>query len=363
MKSQILSDNPYSIFRIPEALTCWQAFVVLATSGLIASLLFVLGGMLLEISVVFLFLLGLLGMIVLMAGFNGAGICLTDLVNKNPFRGVLGYLIAGLISLPKLIGAGILLFLLYIVAILAVALILFICKLPGIGPLLLVVGIPLSILIVAITIIGSYMAGSIVAPAIWDGEKVLNSIAIAWEITKRYPFAALGKIFGGLALCVIFGFIVFGLTFLASSMVAALAIPIIGSSIHFDIALMMRGHFGGEGHISGALIGFGLTFAVVSAFILLLPLMVGILTWRDFSQKIDLESIRQKTSAALIVAQTKVDEMKVKAITQSAPLAATHTETSPGQLGNTSASVNCPQCKGIVQAGDRFCEHCGHKLL
>jgi len=363
MKSQILSANPYSIFRIPEALTCWQAVLVIATSGLVAMLLFTLGGMLIQISWAFMFMLGLLAVIALLAGVNGAGICLTDLVNKNPFRSVLGYLIAGLLSLPKLLGAGILLLLLYVMAILAVAIILLICKLPGVGPLLLVVGIPLSILIVAMTMIGSYMAASIVAPAIWDGEKVLNSISITWEITKRYPFAALGKIFGGLVLCILFGAIVFGLTFSASSIVAGMAIPIIGSGFRINIASIMMGHFGGNSYITGALIGFGLTFAAVATFIFLLPLMVGILTWREFSQQLDLESIRQKTSVAVKEAKGKVDEMKEKAKKQSAPMTAGATETNADPLIAGPASISCPQCKGVVQDGDRFCEHCGHKLI
>ncbi|WP_180682194.1 zinc ribbon domain-containing protein [Tepidicella baoligensis] len=363
MKSQILSENPYSIFRIPEALTCWQAVMVMATSGLVAMLLFALGGMLTQISWFFLFLLSLLAIIVFMAGVNGAGICLTDFVNKSPFRGVLGYLIAGLISLPKLIGASIILFILYIIAILAVAIILLICKIPGIGPLLLVVGIPMSILIVTMTMIGSYMAASIVAPAIWDGEKVLNSISITWEITKRYPFAAFFKIFGGFVISTIIGSIIFGLTFVASTIVAGMAIPIIGSSISLDIPSMMAGSFGGGGHISGALIGFGLTFAAVSAFVFLLPLMVGILTWREFSQKVDLENIRQKTSVAIEEAKKKADEIKEKAKTQSAPMTAGSTQTGEEQLAATPASINCPQCKGTVQEGDRFCEHCGHKLI
>ncbi|MBT9160688.1 MAG: hypothetical protein DDT26_01977 [Dehalococcoidia bacterium] len=365
MKTQVLHDSPYSIFRISEALTCWQAVLVMTSSGLIAALLFTLGGMLVQISLAFLFILGFIAVIVFLAGINGAGLCLTDLVNKNPFRSILGYLIDGLINLPKLIGAGILLFLLYIIAILAVALILLICKLPGIGPLLLVIGIPVSILIVAMTMIGSYMAGSIVAPAIWGGEKVLNSISITWEITKRYPFAALGKIIGGLVLCILFGSIVFALTFFASSIVAGMAIPIIGSGVRLDVFAMMGGHFGGGGHISGALIGFGLTFAAVSAFIFLLPLMVGILTWSEFSQKIDLESIRQKTSVAIKDAREKVDEMKEKAKKQPAPLTAGNSELSEAQLATatTSASLHCPQCNGIVQKDDRFCEHCGNKLI
>ena len=40
----VRADNPYSIFRLPEALTCWPAVSVMAASFLVAALVFALGG-------------------------------------------------------------------------------------------------------------------------------------------------------------------------------------------------------------------------------------------------------------------------------------------------------------------------------
>lgn len=39
----VRADNPYSIFRLPEALTCWPAVSVMAASFLVAALVFALG--------------------------------------------------------------------------------------------------------------------------------------------------------------------------------------------------------------------------------------------------------------------------------------------------------------------------------
>ena len=145
----LATDNQYSIFRLPEALTCWQAVSVMGASYFGAALLAALGGMLGQVSVIFSLLLGLVALVVIFAGTSGAGVCLTDLARARPYRGVVSYFVAGLFSLPKLLGAGLLMLLLYGAVLLCAALVLLLCKLPGIGPLLLVVAIPVLVLVVA----------------------------------------------------------------------------------------------------------------------------------------------------------------------------------------------------------------------
>ena len=69
-------DHPYSIFRLPEALSCWQAVAVMGASYLGAGLLGALGSMLAPTSIVFPMLLGLLALVLVIAGTSGAGVCL-----------------------------------------------------------------------------------------------------------------------------------------------------------------------------------------------------------------------------------------------------------------------------------------------
>lgn len=212
-------DAPYSIFRLPQALTCWQAVAVMGVSYLAAALLGMLSVLSLQLTFLLAVPLGLLALIVLLAGTSGAGVCLTDLARGRPYRSLLGYCIAGLLSLPKLLGAGLLLLLLYLAVLLGVALVLLLCKLPGIGPVLLVLAVPLLVLVVALALLGNYVAASIIGPAIWDGERVLHALGITWAITRQYPFAAIGKIIGGLLLSSIFAGLLLGLIGVASAVV------------------------------------------------------------------------------------------------------------------------------------------------
>ena len=358
-------DHPYSIFRLPEALSCWQAVAVMGASYLGAGLLGALGSMLAPTSIVFPMLLGLLALVLVIAGTSGAGVCLTDLARGRPYRGVLSYCVAGLFSLPKLVGAGLLMLLLYGAVLLGVALVLLVCKLPGIGPVLLVVAVPLLVLTVALALLGYYVAVSIVGPAIWDGERVMHALSIAWSITRNHPFAAIGKIVGGLLLSGIFAALVFGLVGISSLIVGGLAAPIIGVGMSLDWSALAGGY--GGSHWVGAGVGYALVFVTASAFVFLLPLMVGVLTWCEFSDKVDRSTIRSATDSALQDVNARVAEFKDKAQTPVAPAAvpaAVVTAAAAGASAPVAAhpSTRCPQCAGVVHADDRFCEHCGHKL-
>ena len=62
----------------------------------------------------------------------------------------------------------------------------------------------------------------------------------------------------------------------------------------------------------GAGVGFSLVFALASAFVFLLPLMVGVLTWCEFSEKVDLDSIRQAADEKLRDMNNKMADLKEK---------------------------------------------------
>lgn len=405
-------EGRYSIFRLTEALTCWPALAVMAISYLAAALLMALGGWLAQVSFVFTGLLGLVALLVAVSATSAAGVCLTDLARERPYRSLLSYLMAGLFSLPKLFGAMLLVLLMWLGLLLAMALVLLVCKLPGLGPLLLVVVVPALVVVMAAALIAVYVAASIVGPALWDGEKVMHSLSIAWTITRHHPFAAIGKIVGGFLLSGIFAGLFLGLLVMAGLMVTGVAAPILGMSMQMDLASVMGGRgFGGMGgHMAGAAVGFGLLYAAAMSLVMLLPLMVGVLTWCEFSEKIDLGTIRASTDSALKDVNARVTELKEKAQAAAAtaatppppppeaaavvvppvvmppavmppaatapaavppapPVSAPPVSPAPPALAPEVAPTppavslpHCPQCSGVVQVDDRFCEHCGHKL-
>eukprot|EP01034_Spumella_vulgaris_P046073 gene46073-57450_t len=189
--SPLRTDNPYSIYRLPEALTCWPAMTVMAAAFLVAALVFALGGIMARLWLGFMPLFAIAAVVVGMAGISGAGACLSDLARGRPYRGLVGYFMAGLLCLPKLLGAGLVMGLGVLAVFLALAVVFFVCKIPVLGPLLLVVVVPVAVLLMAALMLALYVASSIVGPALWDGERVMHSLSIAWHITRKYPFAAI----------------------------------------------------------------------------------------------------------------------------------------------------------------------------
>ena len=410
------TDNPYSIYRLPEALTCWPAMAVMAAAFLVAALVFALGGVMARVWFGFTLLFAIVAVVVGMAGVSGAGACLSDLARGRPYRGLVGYFMAGLLCLPKLLGAGLVMGLGVLAVFLALAVVFFVCKIPVLGPLLLVAVVPVAVLLMAALMLALYVASSIVGPALWDGERVMHSLSIAWHITRKYPFAAIGKIVGGMLLSAIFASMLFGLLTSASFTVGGMFAAVVGMGGDFGggMGYGMGGRMGGgfnplavmmggaSGHVMGAGVGFSLVFALASAFVFLLPLMVGVLTWCEFSEKVDLGSIRDSADEALKEVNSKVADLKEKAQAQAAAAAAAATAaTTAHNTTNTAspapaqapaaapvapaaatpsaaaaapataapvastapAAPACPQCHGEVQADDRFCEHCGHKLV
>lgn len=408
------TDNPYSIYRLPEALTCWPAMAVMAAAFLVAALVFALGGVMARVWFGFTLLFAIVAVVVGMAGVSGAGACLSDLARGRPYRGLVGYFMAGLLCLPKLLGAGLVMGLGVLAVFLALAVVFFVCKIPVLGPLLLVVVVPVAVLLMAALMLALYVASSIVGPALWDGERVMHSLSIAWHITRKYPFAAIGKIVGGMLLSAIFASMLFGLLTSASFTVGGMFAAVVGMGGDFGggMGYGMGGRMGGgfnplavmmggaSGHVMGAGVGFSLVFALASAFVFLLPLMVGVLTWCEFSEKVDLGSIRDSADEALKEVNSKVADLKEKAQAQAAAAAATAATTAHNTANTASpapaqapaaapvapaaatasaaaaapataapaastvpAAPACPQCHGEVQADDRFCEHCGHKLV
>ena len=77
----------------------------------------------------------------------------------------MGYFIAGLLCLPKLLGAGLLMMLAALALFLVPGRGVFICKIPVLGPLLLVVVVPVAVLAMVALMLALCVASSIVGSA------------------------------------------------------------------------------------------------------------------------------------------------------------------------------------------------------
>lgn len=130
-------------------------------------------------------LFGLLAIICLMLGFSAAGFLAMDKIKNLQQRSLADAMFAAAFSLPKFAGVYLLTLIAVIAAIIFASILLFVCMIPGLGPLLYTVVFPACILLLGIVLVIFYfVAISVVAPAIWEGSTVLEVMAKAWGLSK-----------------------------------------------------------------------------------------------------------------------------------------------------------------------------------
>lgn len=348
-QAQDRTTDRYSVFRIPEALSNWRA-VLLIVSSVLGFALLVLLGQQLPASLGWIFYLA--GFVVYLAGLSGVGIALLDQARGKAFAPLPHYFTGGLFSLPRLLGCTLLALLVLLGVVLVAAIYLVLCKLPVFGPLLLAVGIPVLVVALAATLAGIYLALALAGPAIWDGQDIASAFRAALAILRQHCWAALAKLFGGLLLSMMIGCLFLSFVWGAGGILGALGVGIIGSSVGGTDGLMQLGAqlMYGEHNATllAAMIGFGIVYFVSVALVSLMPCMVAVLTWLEFSAKIDLAGAREQAGADVEALRQKLQQTREKF--SAPPSAAEPTR---------SSAPACPRCGEALQPGDRFCGNCG----
>jgi len=327
----------------------------------------------------------LLSLVLFYAGFSATGIQLMDQAQGVEPRRLLPALLDGLSSALKLfvlclIACGVVL-----LALLALALILVVCKIPGLGPLLLALAVPLSVLALAFLFATLYFALAMVGPAVWSGATIKESLVLLWGLaTRRLVGMALGMLLHtmimGVVSAMVLGFVVW-----ASIVVGGMGAGILnlaGSLMDF-LPFFGGGFGGGMGRYSGggssaSLLGFGFGFGILLALIsasLFLMFILGLnrlflyltegLDLAEIQSKVDeqLEATRRKTEAIREEGRRRTEEMRQRRANPAGDAAPGTPTDLPSKLSIApQLSLSCPECHGEIEAGDKFCQHCGHPL-
>ena len=120
-------------------------------------------------------------------GFNAAGVVLMDEASGASSRSFTDALLAGVFALGKAIVVMILAGLAFVAVVLAVALLLWICKIPVVGPVLFFIVFPLSAVTIGVLFVAfAFVLAPIASSAIWSGESIGTALArVVMVIRKR----------------------------------------------------------------------------------------------------------------------------------------------------------------------------------
>lgn len=308
-------------------------------------------------------------------GINAAGVLLMDEAQGYEPRSLVNALLAGVFATLK----GIVLFLLLLIVALlilaATAIVFWICKVPGLGPVLFAAALPLGVIVTGLLGYAFFLVlFGVAAPALWRGETIIQALAQALLVAQRKVLQLvvlhlLVSLLTALAAIVIWTVLLIG-TFVAGPM----SFGIIG--VEGDLSTLFGGGLGefsgrrGGESLAGYLVAGGIGGAVLVAAAWLVPwlilmkgaclIYVRLIEGLDFSKaeahiKERVEQLKQRAEAAAERSRQASQRPAVAAPAPAPPAPASEVrEAAPPQTGPT-----CPSCGGRIQVADLFCESCG----
>ncbi|NOT18139.1 MAG: zinc-ribbon domain-containing protein [Sulfuriferula sp.] len=352
------------LFRALDAAKNWRALGLLIATTITAILITAIFGFIASrfgmgtMSVI----TGGLGMIIAMiaffTGFSAVGILLMDEAKLNPQRSILNALFTGLATLPRFVGIVLLETALAVLFVITLVVVLFLCKIPVLGTLLYAIVYPISVVLVGMTYFAIlFVVNPLIAPALWDGSRVMEAWAKLWQLGKTQLIPVLLN-------QLVLGFMVFVVTGILLAIVAiggvfttGLSAMILGSEmggssmsgILNGLTAMMMG--GGSGYAMSALFGSAILFAIVGAIPLLILISGNCLIYLQYVRHLDASDLEERI-------RNSVDDLKEKANTAREQLK----QSTLNEPATAMPALTCPNCYADITDDDVFCGSCGHKL-
>lgn len=376
-----------SLLDATSAIGNWRALALFAASTVAAVLVF---GLLVATQSAAGVLLGaVLGWLLAFYGVNAVGIMLMDATRDGESRTPMQAVAASLLTSHRLLLVGLLAFAGLLALLIGVAILLLLCKLPVIGPLLFAVVMPLSALLLGLTLFTlAYVFYPLAASAIWSGATVMeaagNLLAIA---RKRLVAVVLQEVV--LMLIVFFvALILLGIVFSGLGLTTMMSAGIVGGGegglqslgmMAMGMGNMgMGGMGGGGGYVLAGGLGTTLLLALAGIVPGLIALQGFCLIYLSSLEGLDSGDARRALAATLQKTQEKMREAREKVEAQARrPVtpAAAETPVSPSapaapvapvvpavETSAPAAAAACPACRMPVEPDDVFCGHCGQRI-
>jgi len=370
MAAHLKSMDPLTFARAAEGLTHWRGIVVsflsfLAGGGFLLLGLYFVGRSPGFFGIGFLFICWVLYALIAGTGISAAGIMLLDRARLAPARSLTDALVFGLICVLKfwLIALG--LFLAALVFVLAAALVYLLCKIPGVGPLLLFFVHPVLVVCAGLLAFMATIFVALVMPALWDGDSVAQAIAKTIAILKERSIVTVlylilmafvtAIIFAVIAWVILPGF--FSMTGLAAGVIGANLGG--GMDILMNPSALMYMVQGEGGHMLSIALDTVALALLCAAAALQVHLMGINLVYLGVSEGVDTAGAERMLREQFDLAKAKADEAKHRAM-----VAAEHARQAAHQARNAApgTAAHCPKCQSATAPEDSFCENCGYKL-
>ena len=361
--------NPEDLLRASEAVMNWRALTMTVLSGVAVFLFIALTGWLARSSIVLGGIFVILTLLVALVGYSSVGIILMRQAQGRD-TGLVDALLQAVFTVHRLLGVAILLALISLGIVLGAMLILFICRIPGIGSMLYGVAYPAVAVVLGVTLAGlCYVGFPLAAPAIWEGNSVFETIArMAVIVQRRLLFVIVSLLMLMLLVAVlsaVVSFVLIGGNLAAVSLSSAVGIPVLGGMGGLLQGLMF-GRFGmrmgmdaaGFSDVSSYTYAFcfgsGLLFTVGAIIPMLTFINGNCLIYLQAVAGLEFGHAEDKLRAGVDEARRRAQEARERVHTRLEESAST------AELSVAHSSTRqCSRCGSALGADDQFCGECG----
>jgi hypothetical protein len=363
-----------------DAVRNWRAAALLLGSLLAAGLLGSLAGVVsFQVHPALGAVFALLAAAVFFYGANAAGIMLMDEAQGSPSRPVLAAVLTALSIGHRFILVMLLVGLVYVVGLLAMALLLLLCKIPGLGPLLFAFVFPVCVVMSGLAIFAGYaVIAPLAGPAVWSGSTTMQALSRLAAIARQRIVVVVLSVLVLLLICGFVGSLILGVMFTGTLITGGMSAGIIGVN-GMDLGSVMgmgnmsgygggRGGDGSSGHVAAGAFGWGVLMAVAFTLPLLVYLRGCCQLYLANIQGVDAEGIEQQLRDRLDAAKRSAAEIKAKGEAMAAQQAQRFEKAAASGAVPAPASdpgtpqAQCAVCSTPCLPGDAFCGGCGHKL-
>ncbi len=186
MSASLHLSQATGLLSAVDAARNWRALILMFASLVMGSVLWGMGALIAaQVHVAVGAIFFLFGFAVVFYGSNAVGIMLMDEARGMPARSPVIALIESLATGHRLVLAFLLFGLIYLAGLLALAVVLFVCKLPLFGPLLFTLVFPVSVVVVGVAIFAlQAVVFPLTAPAVWAGATTLQAVSRVGAIAR-----------------------------------------------------------------------------------------------------------------------------------------------------------------------------------
>ena len=364
-----------SLLSAVDAVRNWRAAALLLGSLLVAGLVGALGGIVgTQVHVALGLVFFLLAFAISFYGINAVGIMMMDEAQGVSARSIFAAVLTSLAIGHRIVLVLLLALLTYIVGAAVMALLLLMCKIPGLGSLLFAFVFPLCVVISGVAIFAGYaVIGTLTGPAVWNGATTMQALSRLAAIARQRIVVVILSVLVLLLICGFVGGILISILFTGTLITGGMSAGIIGvSSIDLSSAMSIfsmtgsgYGRGGDSGHLAAGAFGWGIVIAIAFTLPLLIYLRGLCQLYLANIQGVDVNEVEQQFRGTFDAAKRGVAEIKAKGealATQNSQRFEKSANSSLAPAPSIAPQYKCAACNTLNLAGDVFCGGCGKKL-